>query len=118
MALRENNIIQYDITQNIVIQYDTIRCINATSNLTRFCVRIRVRFSFSVVAMCNCLIVLAICIALQYNVQRWTSFSGANLQDPSKFTAIYVICRGIPEYRGVKKLGERQIIHRWNRNDV
>ena len=25
---------------------------------------------------------------------------------------------GIPEYRGVKKLGERQIIHRWNRNDV
>jgi len=26
--------------------------------------------------------------------------------------------RGIPEYRTVKKLGERQIIHRWNRNDV
>jgi len=26
--------------------------------------------------------------------------------------------RGIPEYKGVKKLGERQIIHRWNRNDV
>jgi len=25
---------------------------------------------------------------------------------------------GIPEYRTVKKLGERQIIHRWNRNDV
>jgi len=25
---------------------------------------------------------------------------------------------GIPEYKTVKKLGERQIIHRWNRNDV
>jgi len=29
-----------------------------------------------------------------------------------------IITSGIPEYRGVKKLGERQIIHRWNRNDV
>jgi len=33
---RENDTIRCDITQNIAIQYDTIRCINATSNLTHF----------------------------------------------------------------------------------
>ena len=33
---RENDTIRCDITQNIAIRYDTIRCINATSNLTRF----------------------------------------------------------------------------------
>jgi len=36
MALRENDLIRYDITQNITIRYDTMRRINATSNLTRF----------------------------------------------------------------------------------
>ena len=29
----------------------------------------------SLVAVCNCLITLAICVALQYNVQRWTRLS-------------------------------------------
>ena len=32
---KENDAIQYDITQNIAIRYDMIRCINSTSNLTR-----------------------------------------------------------------------------------